>query len=134
MSARGGPPGKEKGPVAHVFHGQKTVDRTKDVLPPVWIHSPKSGQAGPRVPRGSRVSVIDQAGEVREKIVSIVDGAKSVVCACSFLISDNDVVKAMLRASDRRVGVYLLTASENQLLKEPRADSEFDVERLQDHI
>ena len=134
LSAGGEHSSKEKGPAIQVFHGQKTVDRTKDVLPPVWIRSHRSGQAEPRVPRGSRVSVVDQAGEVREKIVSLVDGATSVVCACSFLIADEEVVKAMLRASDRRVGVYLLTASENQLLKEPRADSEFDIERLQDHI
>jgi cardiolipin synthase len=78
--------------------------------------------------------LIESAGAIRNKLIAIVDGAKEVVCACSFLIADENIVKTLLRAYDRGVRVYLLTASETQLLKEPRTDSEFDAERLQDHI
>lgn len=136
MSEANSTTGKGKAPATLEFHGQKTVDRSGEILPPIWIHSAKSHQTKQMVTGtgGSRLHVIDQAGETRAKVVSLVDGAKNVVCACSFLIADEAVVKAMLGASERGVRVYLLTASENQLLKEPKTDSEFDAERLQEHI
>ena len=136
MSGVSGPPPEGKGHPAEVFHGQKTIDRREEVLPPAWIRDAHSRQAEPQAnaPEGARVILVDQAGAVRGRLVSLVDGAKKVVCACSFLIADEYVVKALLRAHERGVRVYLLTASENQLLKEPRADSEFDIERLQDHV
>lgn len=118
-----------------VFHGQRTIDRSKELLPPLWAHPPGFGQNAPRIRRGeSKVWLIDPDGLVRSKLVGIVDGANQIVCVCSFLIADKYIVEALLRAHERGVRVYLLTASENQLLKEPRTDSEFDTERLKDHI
>jgi sugar-specific transcriptional regulator TrmB len=119
-----------------VFHGQKTIDRSKEPLPPLWVHPPSFGRNAPRIRRRSesRVWLIDPDGLVRSKLVEIVDGANQIVCVCSFLIADKNIVDALLRAHERGVRVYLLTASENQLLKEPRTDSEFDAERLKDHI
>ena len=118
------------------FQGQKTIDRRDEVLPPLWVQSHNlSHEANPvRGWNGSRVSPIDSDGSVRTKLVDIVDEADQVVCVCSFIIADKSVVEALLRAGSRGVRVYLLTASENLLLKESKMDSEFDAERLRDHI
>ncbi len=56
-----------------------------------------------------------------------------MVCLASFLLADAEIVRAVLGAAERGCRVYLLTASEGQLLKEPREDSEFDHQRREEH-
>jgi phosphatidylserine/phosphatidylglycerophosphate/cardiolipin synthase-like enzyme len=117
-------------------HGQRTISRSEELLPPVWAHSHGSREpvARTRTLSDSRILLVDSSGALRNRLIALVDEAKGVVCVCSFLIADDNIVKALLRAHERGVRVYLLTASESQLLKEPRTDNEYDAERLQDHI
>ena len=68
-------------------------------------------------------------GKLRSKIVEIVIGARDHLCICSFLLSDPEIEKAIIKASkDRRVRVYLLTAAET-LLDADDEDEQFKQER-----
>lgn len=73
-------------------------------------------------------------GYLRRRLIESIDSAKDMICASSFLLADREIIDAFLRASSRGRRVYLLTASEIQLLNEPRIDNEFDQDRLQDHL
>jgi len=78
---------------------------------------------------GSAVYQSGPEGKLRSKIVEIVNGAREHLCICSFLLSDPEIEKAIIKASkDRRVRVYLLTAAET-LLDADDEDEQFKQER-----
>jgi cardiolipin synthase len=70
---------------------------------------------------------------VARVLCTAIDRAQEMVVAASFLLADEDIEQALLRAAKRRVRVYLLLATETRLEKEPRDDSEFEQRALEDH-
>ncbi|MCX7096311.1 MAG: phospholipase D-like domain-containing protein [Methylococcales bacterium] len=67
------------------------------------------------------------------EIITAINNAQETVMLISFLLADAALEQALLQAAKRGVRVYILTASENKLDKEPREDSEFDQQVLAQH-
>jgi cardiolipin synthase len=109
-------------------------DARDQLLPPCWV---QRNDASIDPERGmkdtSRILVSGPSGQLRKRLLSTIGEAREVVCLASFLLADVEIVRAVLGAAERGCRVYLLTASEGQLLKEPREDSEFDNQRREEH-
>jgi cardiolipin synthase len=82
----------------------------------------------------ARILVSGPSGQLRKRLLSTIGDAREMVCFASFLLADAEIVRAVLGAAERGCRVYLLTASEGQLLKEHREDSEFDQQRREEHL
>src|SRR3990172_3152183 len=114
---------------------QKTEVRPMgdEVVPIVW----RPPQVGNRIPdpvnlEESAVWTIDKTAFARGQMVRAIDSAQSIVCVASFLFSDPQLKDAMLRATKRGVRCYLLTMSEQHLLKDPEQDSEGGRRQIED--
>lgn len=128
---------KTKDQSEFVLHKQKTISNINESLPPGWIqrHQQRGLESEKDLISGdSRVIQTESTGVLRNKLLRIIDSAENIVCVASFLIADSYIIESMLRASERDVRVYLLTASEIHLDKEPKEDNEFEAERLREHI
>ncbi len=65
----------------------------------------------------------ENGGTLKPMILDIVRNAQEILAICSFLMSDDDLLDAILKAADRGVRVYILTASKDRIAK---ATSEMD--------
>lgn len=72
-------------------------------------------------------------GTFRRAMVQALDGAREIALLSSFLLSDELLAKAMQRAADRRVRVYVLTASEQRIGKELRDHEDFGKRMAAEH-
>jgi cardiolipin synthase len=68
----------------------------------------------------------------RQALVEALDSAEEVALLSSFLLADDHLAQAMLRAAKRGVRVYVLTASERRIGKVVRDDESFE-QRMADH-
>jgi cardiolipin synthase len=97
-------------------------DLSDERLDPCWIPvgSPESTNLLPE--RISDSFYRTGKDEVLLKdIIDCIGSAEQVVCACSFILSEERIVKALEDAANNKVNVYLLTASEKHLENESRA-------------
>lgn len=122
------------------FHTQKqkTISYENEQLPPSWVSTERKLQRieedKPRSIQESRIIQTERNGVLRGKITQLIDSAKETICVSSFLIADAHIIPSLLSASERGVRVYLLTASETQLFKDPTHDSEYELRRMHEHI
>lgn len=70
--------------------------------------------------------------DATERVTRIIDGARNVLAASTFLLADDNVADALLRASDRGVRCYLLMAAEARLKRD--AGTEFEQMAHQKHV
>jgi len=115
--------------------GQFEWDAQEELLPACWIprnNTPHGSLGKPQ--EDSRVYSVEDSDHLRRRLLTCIEAAKETICVSSFLVADAEIVKALLQASNHQRRVYLLTASETQLLKEPREDSEFDQQRREEHL
>lgn len=107
-------------------------DLRQRATPPAWIPHYKGYMT-----RQEKYSVgVYQTGDSRtciSEIITAINNAQDTVMLISFLLADKALEQALLQAAERGVRVYILTASENKLDKEPREDSEFDQQVLTQH-
>jgi cardiolipin synthase len=68
-----------------------------------------------------------------KEVISLIDNSKEQICLASFLISDMELVDALLKAAGRGIDIYLLTASEAKLASEPAEDNEFEKKTVEEH-
>ena len=61
------------------------------------------------------------------------DQAKEMICFSTFLIQESWVTDALLKAADRGVNVYLLTAREEELNKLDEDMREFEKQIIPEH-
>jgi cardiolipin synthase len=110
---------------------EEVIDRRDEVLTQVWAGT---GRTLPRrAPRpGGRLWQSEEDGALRARLVELVDEAREIVLVCSFLLSDEALEQALLRAADRGVRVYML-ASEARLDREGKAEGEFEARVLAQH-
>ncbi|MDZ5649431.1 phospholipase D-like domain-containing protein [Nitrospirillum sp. BR 11828] len=66
-------------------------------------------------------------------MIEALDGAREVAQVCAFLLADKELAEAMLRAAERNVRVYALTASEQRIGKLLREDDGFDQRMAEEH-
>ena len=99
-------------------------------LPPAVIERTRTTAT---MPRDGRVMAVDGERRALARILATIAAARTTIVAGAFLFSSPELESALMDAARRGVRVYLLVASENRLLKEPKADSEFDQDRFEEH-
>ena len=104
------------------------------VQPAVWLAS-AAGQDTPesRVSPEGPLWPVDPPAYARSRMVAAIDAAAEVVCVASFLFSDPSLREALLRAAGRGVRCYMLTMSEQHLLKDLERESEFAQRQVAEH-
>ena len=74
----------------------------------------------------------EQRGNATSRVTRIIDGARNVLAASTFLLADDNVANALLRASDRGVRCYLLLAAEARLRQ--AEGTEFEQRAHRNHV
>lgn len=110
---------------------QRTIDQRGQILPPTWC--PRAAAAAAAPVRIGAVLRSDPSRQTATAIVKALEHAREVVVVMSFLLADEAIEEALLRAAGRGVRVYLLLATETRLDREPREDSEFEQAALAQH-
>jgi cardiolipin synthase len=103
----------------HIKKAVKTIDQTTLRLPPLWRR--RKPVSLPRTETWNDAGLW-QTGPSRSaasRAIRIIDNAREVIVACSFLLSDPEILGAVERASARGVRAYAMLAAENRLLSEP---------------
>lgn len=72
-------------------------------------------------------------GRFRDELIAVLDNASEVALVCAFFLADENLADAMVRAAERGVRVYALTASEQRIGKLLREDAEFDQRMAEEH-
>ncbi len=104
------------------------------VLPAVWIPwGNKEALSYPEFAPTDSLWPVEASGFARSKMVAAIDSARYVVCVCSFLFSDVLIRDALLRAAARGVRCYLLTMSEQHLLKDSSRETEWGQRQIEEH-
>jgi cardiolipin synthase A/B len=62
-----------------------------------------------------RVMTSGTSGSLKKRIIQLIDSARNQICACSFIIANEEIENALLLAEQRGVRVYLLTSAELNL-------------------
>jgi cardiolipin synthase len=114
-------------------HEERFYDRE---LGPCWVTiEPQTKatllQLGERI--GEKIFVPGKNKLLLKEIISLIDNAEEQICLASFLISDLELVDALLKAAGRGIDIYLLTASEAKLASEPAEDNEFEKKTVEEH-
>ena len=112
-------------------HRTKTVT-VSETLPPCWIRRCPTVADKPEMMRGG-VLRVGPEGQFHQALIDTVDTAREVVLMASFLLTDEKLAQACLRAAKRGVRVYALTASDSQVAKQVREDEQFDTRMLKKH-
>lgn len=76
---------------------------------------------------------VGPGGRLRQALVDTVDEAAEVVLVASFLLSDEALADALLRASERGRRVYVLTASDEKLSKLVPDEDVFEARMVAEH-
>lgn len=114
----------------HPLHREKTVDLTSKPLGAGWLRRhPTRAESREFVADG--VWRTGPQGVFRQVLANALDSAGEVALLSSFLLADERLAEAMLRAAKRGVRVYVLTASEQRIGKLVRDDELFE-ERMSD--
>jgi cardiolipin synthase len=109
-----------------------SLDLSDEPLPPAWFRRNATAPDPTEVPArgvwrtGPRLAF-------RGALVAALDSAREVALVSSFLLSDTALAEAMLRAADRGVRVYALTASKQRLAKVIGEDDQFDARMAKEH-
>lgn len=111
---------------------QSVVDRTNESLGPGWL------RRAPTIPEQCEQvsSHVWRTGAnllFRDTLVQAVDEADEHVLLCSFLLADTPLADALIRASERGVRVYIVTASEQRLDSLISDDDEFGKRMVAQH-
>ncbi|WP_417783835.1 phospholipase D-like domain-containing protein [Terasakiella pusilla] len=72
-------------------------------------------------------------GRFRSALIEAVDGACEIILVCAFLLADKELAAALLRAAERKVRVYILTASEQRIGKFLHEDDDFNQRMANEH-
>lgn len=103
-----------------------------DPLPPAWLRRAQTTDD-----RDAAVAAgIYRVGPGRQlhgALLNTIEAAREVVLVASFLLADRDLADALVRAAERGVRVYVLTASEARLATLPSEDNEFDARMIEEH-
>lgn len=112
---------------------QRTVDRSSDRVHDAWVRTDAPDK------RARRESVEDQAFQpgrestLLDHLINMIEEADGVVVISSFIIASPEIEQAILEGASRGLRVYLMTASEQRLDRDPKTWSETDRERADEH-
>jgi cardiolipin synthase len=114
------------------LHREETLDLTRTPLGAGWLRR-RPTMPDTRESAGPGVFRTGPGLRFRDELVAGLDGADEVVLLSSFLLADDELANAMLRAAKRRVRVYVLTASEQRIGKVVREDETFEQRMADQH-
>lgn len=112
---------------------EREISFAEKELPPCWVkRKPHSGKTTVRKNGTKGIWSTNNGNELISKVVEYVRTANEIICVSSFLLDDSEVVAELIQASKKK-RIYIITASENILEKEPKEESEFEISRLDEH-
>lgn len=103
-----------------------------EMLPPCWLRRKQTAPDND-APLASGLYRIGPAESLRRALLNAIDSAQQVVLIASFLFSDEEIAKALLRGAKRGVRVYVITASETRLNSLPKEEDAFEQRMVQEH-
>ncbi len=99
-----------------IIEQKHTVDRRNEEIGSAWFSRQNSFWEKDTSP--PLLSGGEEGGSLKSMVLDIIREAKEVLIICSFLISDIELLNAILTASDRGVRVYILTASKDRIAED----------------
>lgn len=114
------------------LHQQRVLDLSSARLDPGWLRR-RPTEAAPRERVTDDVWCTGPQLQFRRILVEALDQAHEVALLCSFLLADRELADAMLRAAERGVRVYVLSASEQRIRKAVREEDDFAREMAMRH-
>lgn len=103
----------------HIKKAIKTIDQTNLRLPPLWRKRKPESLTRTEAWNGAGPWQTGPGRSAASQAIGIIDNAKEVIVACSFLLSDPEILGAVERASAKGVRAYVMLAAESRLLSEP---------------
>jgi cardiolipin synthase len=103
-----------------------------DPLPPAWLRrAPSAHDRDSEIP--AKIYRVGPGRRLHSALKEAINAASEVVLVASFLLADLDLAEGLVRAAERGVRVYVLTASEARLAKLASEDNEFDARMIEEH-
>lgn len=117
---------------------QETVSYGSDNLGTCWLSQDNGAGKRERIInfiQGDERNIIvaSKEKELLNHLIGMVDEAKEIVCISTFLIQKSGLTDALLRAAERDVRVYLLTAQKEDLIKASDELSEWETMLIEEH-
>lgn len=98
-------------------------DFRQQILTSVW-HARSNPRSLSTLPTTGPILAVESSKAAARAMSTAILAARQMVCVCSFLLADRDIVEALLHQAQSGVPVYLLVASETRLAKSTAEDSE----------
>ncbi|XXT18796.1 phospholipase D-like domain-containing protein [Sorangium sp. So ce429] len=111
---------------------EEALDLTAEPLGPGWLRRFPTGPDSQEAP-GSGVWRTGPQLRFRDELVAALDGATEIALLSSFLLAEDRLADAMLRAAERGVRLYVLTGSEQRIGKVVREDEVFEQRMAEQH-
>jgi cardiolipin synthase A/B len=108
------------------------ITTIEEPLPPCWLRRRETRPDQNEQPGAGLYRAGPQQALRRELLATIRD-AGAVLLVSSFLLADQQIASALLQASERKVRVYVLTASEHRVAGLPREDDSFGERMIEEH-
>ncbi len=115
------------------------VNQAHITLPDVWSFNSgykNSGQSAHAslggINQSSHKVISSKTDDLTREIIKMLDSAKSTAVICSFLLADEKIEQALIKAADRGVRIYLMLACETRLDKET-SDDDFEKDCIEQH-
>lgn len=111
---------------------EQVLDLTSEPLGAGWLRRGPTGAEAQETPAPGVWRTGPQL-RFRDELVAGLDAATDVALVSSFLLAEEKLAAAMLRAAERNVRVYVLTASEQRIGKVVREDEAFEQRMADQH-
>lgn len=117
---------------------QETVSYESENLGTCWLSQDNGAGKRERITnfiQGDERNIIvaSKENELLDHLIKMVDEAKEIVCISTFLIQKSGLTDALLRAAERDVRIYLLTAQKEDLIKASDELSEWETMLIEEH-
>jgi cardiolipin synthase len=113
------------------FDKEFTVDYREREIGSAWF-ARESGAWEIETP-ATILSGGEGGGSLKSKVLEIIRESEEILAICSFLMSDDDLLDAILKASDRGVRVYILTASKDRISKDTSEEESWQKQMQIEH-
>jgi len=114
-----------------IIKKEKLVSFEDELLPPCWInrnvdHFKKENNYFNDSKINKTVWISGNDGKLLNELKKAIDSSKEMICISSYIFSEPEIKECLLKASKRKVRVYMLTASNKHLKNKPDEDDDFN--------
>ncbi len=115
-----------------IIKKEKVISFEDEILPPCWINKDlKQAYRENNYFEDTQISkniwVSGNDEKLLNELKASIDNAKEMICITSYIFSEPEIKAGLLNASKRGVRVYMLTASNKHLKKQPDEDDDFNI-------